>query len=292
MSSFVITTDSCSDLSQKFIKENEIKIVNLTVNVEGVEYDGRINKITAKEIYDFMRKGRVPVTSQANPKRLEKFFEKYLKDGQDIVHICLSGQLSGTYNSSKIAANELKEKYPERRIKVIDSLSGSLGEGLLVLEAVKEKNKGKNIDEVTKIIENKRYKMCNMFIVDDLGHLKRSGRISKTESVIGAIIGVKPILTADNDGKIIQIAKVRGRKNAMICMLEKMKEIFDLTLNQVLAIGHSDCLKDAKLIKEMINERFNIKNIIIGEIGPVMGVHCGPGALAIFFMAKNRFNKK
>ncbi len=292
MSKFVITTDSCSDLSLEQIKKlgvtSNIDIINMTVNVSGQEYNGTSRSITPKDLYKLMRQGVVPYTSQVNPASAKSFFEKHLKKGVDIIHICLSSQLSGTYNSCKVAENDLKKMFPERKIAIIDSLSGSLGQGLLVLEAMFQKNLKKSFEQIVKFVDEQKHKICHLFIVDDLCHLKRGGRISKTEATIGSILGIKPILTADNRGKIGIVTKIRGRKAAINFMIEKLKENIDLKVNDTLAIGHGDCEEDAKLMKNMILEKLNIKNIIIDNIGPVMGSHAGPGVLAIFFKAHHR----
>ena len=293
MSNFVITTDSCSDLSlQQMAKLGvfDVDLVNMTVTINGKEYDGVKKSINADKLYGLMRAGIVPSTSQINPENAERFFEKYLNQGLDIIHICLSGQLSGTYNSCKIAQKQLKAKYPDRKIKVVDSLSGSLGQGILVLESAIQKKQNKSFEQLVNFVEEKKHKICHLFIVDDLGHLKRGGRISKTEAMVGSILGVKPILTANSFGKLEVIAKARGRKSAIKYMFEKFQEYFDFRINDVLAIGHGDCQEDAVLLKNMIQKEYNIKNIIVDNIGPVMGSHAGPGVLALFFTAHNRIN--
>ena len=288
MSSFIITTDNGSDLSRDLIKKLKIDIINLTINVDGEEYNGIDKVITPETIYSYMKKGVVPYTSQVNPEKAEQFFESYLKNGYDIIHICLSGQISGTYNSCKIAQTNLKEKYPDRKVAVIDSLSGSLGQGLLVLEAVKERDNGKTFEEVEEFIKNRRYNIIHIFTVESLSYLQKSGRISKTESVIGSFIGVKPILSANNHGRIIQIDKVRGRKNSISYLIDKIKRHIDLNSDQILAIAHCGCLKEAQVIKTEIETNLKVQEVIIKEMGPVLGAHAGPGAIAVFFVADKR----
>ena len=292
MKKFVILTDNGSDLSEELAKKNEIEMMYLTVNVNDEEYDGINKKIRPEKIYDLMKNGVSPSTSQVNPERAENFFESYLKNGQDIIQICLSGKISGTYNSLKIAAMNLKEKYPERKIEVIDSISASMGLGFLVIKAAEQRNKGKSFEEVLEYIETIKHKICHIFTVGNLVYLQRGGRISKTEAVIGSLIGIKPVLSCDSQGKLVPIYKIRGRKNALISMVDKMKEIIEINKNDFIAISHGDCLEEAEFVAKMIRDKFNIKNIIIEPLGPIIGSHSGPGTLAIFFIADHRLDKK
>ncbi|MBP0979830.1 MAG: DegV family protein [Oscillospiraceae bacterium] len=292
MNQFVITTDNGSDLGVDLTKEFGVELVNLTVIIDEEEYDGANKFISSEKIYNLMKKGKTPKTSQVSPAKAEEFFESYLKKGLDVLHLCLSGQVSGSYNSCKIAEVNLKQKYPERKIEVIDSLSGSLGQGLLVLEAIKQKNQNKSFEEIIEFINNNKKNICHIFTVDDLTYLKRSGRISRTKSAIGSFIGVKPILSVDNYGRIVQIDKVRGRKNSILYILEKIKKHIDFNLSNTLAITHADCQKDAEFIRDEIKNKIDtqdkIKNIIIENMGPVLGSHSGPGTLAVFFLADQR----
>ena len=291
MQQYVITTDDCSDLSEGVASKIGVGIVNLTVNINGEVYDGVKKTINPVEVYDLMKKGVTPSTSQVNPEQAKSFFKKYLEKGLDVIHVALSSQISGAYNSCKIAAGELIIEYPNRRIVVIDSISGSLGQGLLVMQAAKEKAKGKSFNEVVDFIEARKNKICHLFTVDDLIYLQRGGRISKTEAIIGSLIGIKPILSGDSCGKLALISKVRGRKNALKAMVSKMAEIIDVSKNDVVTISHGNCLEDANFMAELIKRRFNIKNVIIDMLGPVMGSHAGPGAVAAFFVASCRLNR-
>lgn len=292
METFVILTDSGSDLRKELIAQYGINIVNLTVNIGDEEYDGIDKKIPTSELYDLMKKGQSPKTSQVSPEKAEKFFEKYLEQNLDIIHICLSGQISGTYNSCKIAALNLKDRYPERRIEVIDSLSASLGLGILVLLAAKQQKANKSYEEVVRFVEEKKHKICHVFTVSDLVYLQRGGRISKTEAVIGSLIGIKPVLSCDDGGYLVPIAKARGRKNSLISVFEQIKQTIDLTQENVVAISHGDCIDDVNFIAEKFKNELNIKDIVTGDLGPVIGSHAGPGTLAVFCVAKNRINKK
>lgn len=291
MKSFVILTDSGSDLSQDLITKNNIGVVNLTVNVGEEEYDGVEKKISTSELYNLMKKGRSPKTSQASPEKAEKFFEQYLQRNLDIIHVCLSGQISGTYNSCKIAALNLKEKYPERKIEIIDSLSASLGLGLLVLLAKKQQDENKSFDEIVDFIEEKKHKICHVFTVSDLVYLQRGGRISKTEAVIGSLIGIKPVLSCDDRGYLVPIAKARGRRNSLISVFEQIKQVIDINQENIIALSHGNCIDDVNFIVEKIRTELHVENIIINDLGPVIGSHAGPGTVAVFCVAQNRINK-
>ena len=290
MQQYVITTDDCSDLSEGVASKIGVGIVNLTVNINGEVYDGVKKTIDPVEVYDLMKKGVTPSTSQVNPEQAKSFFKKYLEKGLDVIHVALSSQISGTYNSCKIAAGELIIEYPNRRIVVIDSISAALGQGLLVMQAVKEKAKGKSFNEVVDFIEARKNKICHLFTVDDLIYLQRGGRISKTEVIIGSLIGIKPILSCDSCGKLVPISKARGRKNALRAMVSKMAEIIDIGANDVVTISHGNCLEDANFIADLIKTRFNI-DVVIGMLGPVIGSHSGPGTLSVFFVANGRLNR-
>ncbi len=292
MKSFVILTDSGSDLSHNLATKNNIDIVNLTVRVEDQEYDGVNKKISTSELYELMKKGQSPKTSQVSPENAEQFFEKYLKQNLDIIHICLSGQISGTYNSCTIAAMNLREKYPERKIEIIDSLSASLGLGLLVLLASKQREENKSFDEVKNFIEEKKHKICHIFTVDDLVYLQRGGRVSKTEAVIGSLIGIKPILSCDDRGYLVPIAKARGRKNSLLSVIAEIKKVIDTDSENILAISHGNCIDDVDFISKKLKDELNIDDIIINDLGPTIGSHAGPGTIAVFCIAKNRVNKK
>ena len=235
----------------------------------------------------------MPTTSQVSPARAEEFFETYLKKDLDIIHVCLSSQISGTYNSCKIAQDNLKEKYPERKIEIIDSLCASMGEGLLIIKSISELKKipEKSFENMIEFINNIKHKICHIFTVGDLVYLQRGGRVSKTEAVIGSMIGIKPILSVDTNGKLVPIFKVRGRKNSLIKLVDKMEEVIDRENSDVITISHGSCLDEAKFVADLISKKFEPEKIIIEELGPVIGSHAGPGTIAIFSLAKNRLDK-
>lgn len=288
MQEYVIIADSCCDLGEETIRSKGLDIIYLSVNIDGKEYDGNINKISEKELYQLMRKGEVLVTSQRNPSEVEKVFERYLRQGKDIIMICLDSKLSGMCISCEIAKENILSRYKERKIEVIDSLSGSLGEGLLVLEGIKAKEQGKTFEEVINHLKLQREKICHIFTVNDIGYLYKGSGASKGKEILDTLFNIKPILSADKEGNIIQIARIRGKSNAMKYMLERMEEVIEVDDKTVVAIGHGDCENEAKEMEEMIKIRYNVKNFIIRNIGVVVGAHSGPGALAVFFLGKGR----
>ena len=292
MNQFVITTDNGSDLSRSLAGKFGVDMVHLTVNVDNVEYDGINKSIDVTKIYDMMKKGATPSTSQVTPAKAEEFFEKYLSQGLDLIHVCLSGQISGTYSSCKMAADNLKNKFPERKIEVIDSISASLGQALLVIKGLEQQRAGKSFDEVVEFFNNMKHHICHVFTVDDLVYLQRGGRISKSEVILGTLIGIKPILSCDSAGKLVPISKVRGRQKSLLAMIEKMAEVINPEENDVIAISHGNCIDDANALAKLVRERFNINDIIVGDLGPVIGSHAGPGTLAVFCVADHRIDRK
>lgn len=293
MGRFVITTDNGSDIGEVLAKEVSMDIINLTVNIDGKEYDGIDKKIKPSDLYELMKRGVNPTTSQISPAKAEEFFENYLKKDIDIIHVCISGQISGTYNSCKIAKENLKERYPNRKIEVIDSLCASMGQGLLVLKTIEnlQNNLNMRFENVVEFINELKHKVYHVFTVDSLVYLQRGGRISKTEALIGSMIGIKPILSVDNKGKLIPISKVRGRKNSLIKLTEKMDEVIDKENSDIITISHGNCLEEAKFVEDIIKKKFAPKKIIVEELGPVIGAHAGPGTIAVFCIAKNRIDK-
>ena len=213
MSEFIITTDNTSDLPDSYISENDLDILFLSYTIDGETYE-RENQLSAAEFYKRMRNGSMPTTAQINPDMAKEKFTKYLKEGKDILHISFSSGLSGSYNSCRIAAEELQEDFPDRRIVVVDSLCASLGEGLLVHKAVCQKKEGKSLAEITEWLEENKLHLCHNFTVDDLNHLYRGGRVSKAAAVFGTMVNIKPVLHVDDEGHLVPVSKVRGRKKS------------------------------------------------------------------------------
>lgn len=289
MNKFVIITDTTADLPKDYLEKNDIGLLALSFQMEGKEYSGD-EPIDIKDFYDKMRYGSMPTTAQVNPERAKIKFEEYLKQGCDVLYIAFSSGLSGTYNNTRISAMELNEKYKENKVVVIDSLSASLGEGLLVNKAVELKRVGKSIDEIARWIEENKLNVCHYFTVDDLNHLYRGGRVSKVTAILGTVIGVKPILYVDNEGKLIPIAKVRGRKKSLTSLVDNMEKLIGSykSQNDIVFISHGDAKEDAEAVADKIKERLGIESFLISPIGPTIGAHSGPGTIALFFMGENR----
>lgn len=232
----------------------------------------------------------MPTTSQVNPEQAKEAFTACLEQGKDVLYIAFSSGLSGTYNSGKLAAEELREEgsFPERKLIVLDSLSASLGEGLLVHKAVQMKEAGKPMEEVADWVEKHKLELCHNFTVDDLFHLHRGGRVSKATAILGTMINIKPILHVDDEGHLIAIGKVRGRKKSLTTLVDRMGEQIQGFENPEVFISHGDCPEDARFVEKLVRERFGVEKFIINHVGPTIGAHSGPGTIALFFMGNPR----
>jgi DegV family protein with EDD domain len=226
----------------------------------------------------------MPTTSQVNPEQARDLFEPILKEGTDILHIAFTSGLSGTYNSCRIAAEELSEEYPDRKIVVVDSLCAASGGGMLLYKAIELKEQGKSFDEIVTWVEENKLHVCHDVTVDDLFHLHRGGRVSKASAVVGTIIKIKPIIHVNDEGKLIVIGKERGRKKALQTLVERMEEKSQGFENDIVMITHGDALEDAEYVKGLIQDKFGITNIMINPLGTVIGSHTGPGVIALFYM--------
>ena len=289
MSEYVITTDNNSDLPEKYLKDHGVGCMYLSYSMDGKNYTHG-NFLPEHEFYEAMRNGSMPTTAQVNPENAKALLEPYLKEGKDILHIAFSSALSGTYNSSRIAAEELMEEYPDRKIIVVDSLSASLGQGLLVWLAQQKKELGQTLEDVADWVEKNKLKMVHLFTVDDLNHLYRGGRVSRTTAIVGSMLNIKPVLHVDNEGKLTAIGKVRGRKKALQELVKLMDEkigSFGVDCDTIF-ISHGDCEQDAQYVAAKVKEKYNIKNIIINQVGATIGAHSGPGTMALFFVGDVR----
>ena len=289
MSEYVITTDNNSDLPEKYFKDHGVGCMYLSYSMDGKNYTHG-NFLPEHEFYEAMRNGSMPTTAQVNPENAKALLEPYLKEGKDILHIAFSSGLSGTYNSSRIAAEELMEEYPDRKIIVVDSLSASLGQGLLVWLAQQKKELGQTLEDVADWVEKNKLKMVHLFTVDDLNHLYRGGRVSRTTAIVGSMLNIKPVLHGDNEGKLTAIGKVRGRKKALQELVKLMDEkigSFGADCDTIF-ISHGDCEQDAQYVAAKVKEKYNIKNIIINQVGATIGAHSGPGTMALFFVGDVR----
>ncbi len=287
MKEFVITTDSTVDLPKDFLEEKGVTVLALSYILDGVTYQD-MDGLSGKEFFDKIRNGSLPTTSQVNPEEVRAVFEEIVKEGKDILHIAFSSGLSGTYNSCRIAGEELMEDYPGARVVVIDSLCASMGEGLLLYKALELKEQGKSLEEIAAWVEENKLHICHNVTVDDLFHLHRGGRVSKATAVLGTMVKIKPIIHMDNEGKLMVIGKERGRKKSIVNLVDRMEKQMGDYDNSVCMITHGDCEEDALYLKSLLEERFGIKQVIIHGIGSVIGSHTGPGVLAVFFMGNER----
>ncbi|MCI8465773.1 MAG: DegV family protein [Lachnospiraceae bacterium] len=289
MSDYVIMTDSSCDLPEDYIKEKKLDVLNLFYNLDGVIYGGDKN-LEIGEFYNRMRNGSMPTTMAVNPEDAATAMKKHLDAGKDILFIGFSSGLSGSCQNEMLAAKELKEEYPDRKIVVVDSLCASMGQGLFVHRALKLQESGTSLEENARWLEEHKLNICHQFTVDDLNHLHRGGRVSKTAAVLGTLINVKPVLHVDDEGKLIPLRNVRGRKKSLQALVENMSQTiqgFEKD-NDEIFISHGDCLEDAKYVAKLIEEQFGPKKFYYSHVGAVIGAHSGPGTVALFYLGCKR----
>ncbi|MGF7143137.1 DegV family protein with EDD domain [Anaerotaenia torta] len=289
MKQYIITTDTTSDLPEEYLQQHNISLLPLYYTFDGVIY-GDKTFLTPKEFYDKMRGGAMPTTMAVNPEIARTIFTGLLDQGYDILHIAFSSALSGSCSVAATVARELMDERPGTKVTVIDSLSASLGEGLLVHKAVQLKESGQSIDEVADWLEKHKLNLCHMFTVDDLHHLHRGGRVSKATAIIGTLINVKPVLHVDDEGRLTPLHNVRGRKKALIALVDRMEASLpeDSEQNDIIFISHGDSIEDAQFVADLVKDRFGIQNILINYVSPTIGAHSGPGTIALFYMGKAR----
>ena len=287
MSEYKIITDSGCDLPKEMLSKLSVQAVPLIVNFRGEALEDSVDE-GIKEIYAGLRDGEAATTSAVNPDRWMEEMEGVLAEGQDVLVIAFSSGLSTTYQSAAIAAGELKEKYPDRKILVVDSLSASLGQGLLVWYACKKKDEGLSVEELATWVEENKLHLCHWFTVDDLMYLKRGGRISAATALVGTMLKIKPVLHMDDEGHLINMSKARGRKAAIDALAEKAVELGANYDNSTMFICHGDCIEDAEYLAKLAKEKCGAKEVFIGYTGAVIGSHSGPGTLALFFMGDHR----
>ena len=284
--SFKIITDSCCDLTAEMVAQCELSVAQLSVEMDGRVYSNE--EMTPVELYTHLRNGKLPKTAAVNPDGWAELIRPALRAGQDVLVLAFSSGLSATYQSAVIAAGELREEFPDRKLVVIDTLCASIGQGLLVYTAAKLREQGKSIDEVAAWVEDHKKNVCHWVTVEDLMHLKRGGRVSAATAVVGTMLSIKPIIRVDDEGKLENLAKARGRKASLNYLLDRMAESFDPELSDTVFIGHGDCLADAQTLESAIRSRFGVKNVYINYVGAVIGAHTGPGVAVIGFFGKNR----
>lgn len=290
MKTFVITTDNTSDLSKEYVKEHHIGMMSLTYTVDGTTYSYD-NPLPLTDLYEKMRNGSVPTTSQVNPTEAKQVFSQMLeKYDCDILHISFSSGMSGSYNSARIAAEELEDEGISHKIKIVDSLGASGGIALMIHHALKFQAEGKSIDEVYDWLEENKLHIVHTLTVDDLNHLYRGGRLSKTSAIIGSIVNVKPLIYVNDEGVLIPNGNVRGRKKALNSLVDYMGDVLGsyADKNELICLNHADCEKDAEYVAAQIRERYHMENIRISMIGPIIGTHVGPGGMILCYFGEHR----
>lgn len=290
MNQFAIITDSGADLPQYLAEELDVSVLSLHFTIQGKEYADRPDRrdMEPKMLYDLLRQGEMGKTSALNANDYVEIMTPMLEAGQDILIIAFSSGLSTTYQSSVIAVEELKEKYPERKIYTVDTLAASLGQGLLVWHASKMRDEGKSIEDVRDWLEDNKLNLAHWFTVDDLNHLKRGGRVSVATALVGTMLAIKPVLHVDDEGHLINMSKARGRAASLKALVDKMEEDAIDPANQTIFISHGDSEADARKVADMIKESFGVEVKVIDFVGPVIGCHAGPGVIALFYLGRKR----
>ncbi|MCI9137912.1 MAG: DegV family protein [Lachnospiraceae bacterium] len=289
---FKIITDSTTDLPKDYFQEHNVGCIPISYILDGVTYGGK-KELDWKEFYAMMRdEGKMPTTSQVNPAEAKAFLEKSVETEKEILYLAFSSGLSGTCGNIRMAAEEVMAEHPDVKIIVIDSLSASMGEGLFVHKAVKMRDERKSMEETAAWLEEHVQNFVHVFTVDDLFHLYRGGRVSRTAAVLGTMISIKPKLHVDSEGHLILIGKVRGRKKSLSAlvdyMAEKMGSWAEENREDCVFISHGDALEDAEYVRDLIREKFGFQHFLINHIGPTIGAHSGPGTIALFFMGESR----
>ena len=287
MSQYHIITDSGCDLNKTMIEELNITVVPLYVNFRQQSMEDSVDEGIA-ELYAGLRAGEAATTSAINPDRWARAMEPVLERGDDVLVITFSSGLSTTYQSAVIAANELQEQYPQRKIRVVDSLCASLGQGLLVWYACQKRSAGMDIEQLVSWLEESKPRLAHWFTVDDLMYLKRGGRVSAATALVGTMLQIKPVLHVDDEGHLINVSKARGRKASIAALAKQMETTGLPGENDTIFISHGDCREDAETLAAMLKESCGVKNVVIGYVGAVIGSHAGPGTLALFFLGKHR----
>ena len=290
MSDFVILTDSSADLGADLVQQLDVRVLPLSFTIQDHVYhnypDNR--EMEPHAFYEMLRAGEVATTSAVNVAQYTEALEPLLQEGRDVLVLAFSSGLSATYSSSVIAVEDLREKYPDRKLYTVDTLCASLGQGLLVYLAAQQRAQGKSIEEVRDWAEANKLKLCHQFTVDDLHFLKRGGRISATTAVVGSMLKIKPVLHVDNEGRLINIGKARGRAASLKALVDKMEQTAIDPGDQTVFISHGDCLEDAQMVAQMVRDRFGVQNVYLNYVGPVIGAHSGPGTLALFYVGIER----
>lgn len=285
--SYRIITDSCADFPKELAAQLDIDQVPLTLLFRG-QSTADFTDESLKEMYQGLRFGEKATTSAVNPESWSQAIGKVLAAGQDALVLAFSSGLSTTYQSAVIAAEELKEQYPERKIIVVDTLCASLGQGLLVWHACKRRDAGMGLEELAQWCEDHKLNLCHWFTVDDLMYLKRGGRVSGATAVVGTMLNIKPVMHMDDAGHLIKVTTARGRKASIHALADKVGQLALKEGNDTMFISHGDCLQDAEYLAGILKEKYGVQTVVIGYVGAVIGSHAGPGVLALFFLGQHR----
>ena len=290
MSKYVLLTDSSADLTAELYKELDVELLPLTFLLEGETYENLPDESSMKfsDVYAKLRDGANIQTSAINVETFKQAYRPFLEQGLDILYLGFSSGLSSTYSAGCIAADEMKEEFPERKILTVDTLCASLGQGMLVYHTAKKRLSGASIEEAAKFAEDTKLNLVHWFTVDDLFFLKRGGRVSAATALLGSALGIKPVLHVDNEGHLINVSKVRGRKNSIQALADKMGQTAIDPASQIPFIAHGDCIEDAEYLAGLLKEKYGVKDVIINYVGPVIGAHSGPGTLALFYLGTER----
>jgi DegV family protein with EDD domain len=289
---YIIVTDATCDLPVEILRDSDIEVIPMEFIMEDKVYSHYPDErqMAVSEFYNHLKMGRMSTTTQINYNKYKTVFTDILKQGKDVLYICFSSGLSGTYNGSRLVIDDLKEEFPDREIISVDSLSASIGEGLLVYLAALKKQEGFSIDRLKHWIETKRFEICHWFAVDDLEHLRRGGRINAVQASVGSILDLKPILSVDREGKLVTAAKIRGKKKSYRYLIQKLMEDGEKVENETILIGHANCVEDAKNLQQLLLEENLAGKAVICNIGPIIGSHTGAGMLAVTFVGRSRSN--
>ena len=290
MSDFVIVTDSSADLPPEIVSRLELEILPMCFTMEEQTYRNYPDNhdMDPHAFYEKLRQGGSATTAAVNAAEYTDALEKYLAAGQDVLVLVFSSGLSSTYQSAVMAVEDLREQYPDRKLYAVDTLCASMGQGLLVSLASDQRRQGKSIEAVRDWVEEHKLLLCHQFTVDDLFFLKRGGRISGATAVVGSMLQIKPVLHVDNEGKLVNIGKARGRSAALKALVDKMEQTAIEPEKQTVFISHGDCPQDAQTVADLVKERMGVQTVVINNIGPVIGAHSGPGTVALFYLGTQR----
>lgn len=287
MREYVIVTDSGCDIKEELLRDWGVSMIPLTFQFAGEDTVYTDADVPAKEFYDRMREGGVAKTSAINPYTFEEYFAQILEQGKDVLYLAFSSGLSTTYNSSKMAAEELKERFPDQQVVTLDTFAASAGQGLIVYLVAQKQKEGATLEEAVAYAQSVAPKMCHWVTVDDLEYLKRGGRISPTVAFVGTVLGIKPIIHVDDEGHLVSVGKAKGRKAALNTLRKQLEETV-IDKAAPVFISAADAIEDAELLKDMLESMSGVKVELITGIGPVIGSHAGPGTIALFFLGKER----